>query len=100
MSTLSIQGMTYDHPTGTTYLQNNQLEGEAVLNPSVMGACDGNNSLGRFIKGRRQADTLTFESDYFLTHEFVDKYKDKVKRRVWKPDSQEVSLTHLACINT
>ncbi|KAF8586158.1 hypothetical protein K439DRAFT_1615305 [Ramaria rubella] len=43
-----------------------KLAGETELNPSVMGAIDGNNSL---------------KSDYFISHEYVDWFKNEVKRK-------------------
>ena len=43
---------------------------------------DGNNSLKRMrqVGNREVADTRVLESDYFLTSEFVDQYKNEVKR--------------------
>ena len=67
-----------------------KLAGEAELNPSVMGALDGNNSLKRFVRDDRRSDTLVFESDYFLSQEYVDRFKDEVKRKVRKPDDSVV----------
>lgn len=48
-----------------------------------MWVIDGNNSLKR-IKGigdRRVSDTRSFESDYFLSTEFVDHYAEEVTPR-------------------
>ncbi|KAF8530645.1 hypothetical protein JB92DRAFT_2804438 [Gautieria morchelliformis] len=69
-----------------------KLEGEAELNPSVMGALDGNNSLKRFARGDRGSDTLTFDSDYFLSHEYVDQFANEVKCKVKKVDKETVCL--------
>lgn len=60
-----------------------------------MGACDGNNSLKSFLRTRGQADTRTFESDYFLSHDFVDQFKDEVKRKVRKPDVAEACVPQI-----
>ncbi|KAF8573706.1 hypothetical protein K439DRAFT_1624875 [Ramaria rubella] len=51
----------------------NQLAGDTELNPSMMGALDGNNSL---------------KCDYFLSHKFVNHFKDEVKRKVWQPGTE------------
>ncbi|KAG6894602.1 hypothetical protein C0992_005460 [Termitomyces sp. T32_za158] len=59
-----------------------QLEGEPPLKFSRMVVVDGNNSLKRVrITGERNiGDDQTFEeSDYYLTHEYVDRYANKVK---------------------
>ncbi|KAF8479455.1 hypothetical protein JB92DRAFT_3277834 [Gautieria morchelliformis] len=69
-----------------------KLEGEAELNPSVMGALNGNNSLKRFARGDRGSDTLTFDSDYFLSHEYVDQFANEVKRKVKKVDKETVDV--------
>ncbi|KAJ3521286.1 hypothetical protein NM688_g9035 [Phlebia brevispora] len=61
-----------------------QLEGEPELPRGRMFAMDGNNSLKRLIKhgDRETADRRIFtESDYFLSREYVNKYKDEVKSR-------------------
>ncbi|KAF8525692.1 hypothetical protein JB92DRAFT_2701185, partial [Gautieria morchelliformis] len=67
-----------------------KLEGEAPLNPSIMGALDGNNSLKRFVRADRQSDTLTFNSDYFLSRETVDQFAHEVKRKVKTSDKESV----------
>ncbi|KAF8577076.1 hypothetical protein K439DRAFT_1622359 [Ramaria rubella] len=59
----------------------NKLAREPELNPLVMGAIDGNNSLKRFVREDRHLDTLTFESDYFISHEYVDQFKNEFKRK-------------------
>ncbi|KAF8583365.1 hypothetical protein K439DRAFT_1617574 [Ramaria rubella] len=59
-----------------------KLAGEATLNPSVMGALDGNNSLKRFARADRCSDPLVFQSDYFLPAEYVDQYKDEIEREM------------------
>jgi len=61
-----------------------------LLNPSVMGTLDGNNSLKRFVRVQHQADGLKFNSDYFLPHEYMDQFKHKVKHKVHKLDDAEV----------
>lgn len=53
-----------------------------------MGAMDGNNSLKRFIRNDRHSDNMTFSSDYFLSQDYVDRFKDEVKHRVQKDNSQ------------
>ncbi|KAF8576495.1 hypothetical protein K439DRAFT_1367082, partial [Ramaria rubella] len=58
-----------------------KLAREPELNPSVMGAIDGNNSLKRFVQEDRQSDTLISESDYFISHEYIDQFKNEVKRK-------------------
>lgn len=45
---------------------------------------DGNNSAKR-LKGAGLADRHNFESDYFLSREVVDKFKNEVKRRTRTP---------------
>jgi hypothetical protein len=65
-----------------------QLEGEAELNPSVMGAMDGNNSLKRFVRDDRESDTLTFSSNYFIAKNYVNQFSNEVKRKVKKGDNQ------------
>ena len=57
-----------------------------------MGALDGNNSLKRFVREDRRSDTLTFQSDYYLSQEYVDQFKHEVKRKVRKPDKTEVAM--------
>ncbi|KAF8521797.1 hypothetical protein BU17DRAFT_87722 [Hysterangium stoloniferum] len=49
-----------------------QLADEPTLSPSVIGAIDGNNSLKHFNNKAQTQDTLTFESDYFLSWNFVN----------------------------
>ncbi|KAF8523630.1 hypothetical protein JB92DRAFT_3109913 [Gautieria morchelliformis] len=68
--------MLVQHVNTETYYTN-QLEGEPKLNPSVMGALDGNNSL---------------KSDYFLSHEYVDQYAHEVKRRIPKSENGSVEV--------
>ena len=65
--------------------------GEPQLNPSIIGALGGNNSLKRFLKEPRQSDPHVFQSDYFLSQEYIDQFKHEVKRRVRKQGAQ-VSL--------
>ena len=42
---------------------------------------DGNNSLKRFIRKDRGQDDLVFDSDDFLSREFVDNFGNEVKVR-------------------
>lgn len=53
-----------------------------------MFVIDGNNSAKRFISAALQ-DDRDFESDYFLTREEVDKFKDEVKRRSEDADDDD-----------
>ncbi|KAF8574627.1 hypothetical protein K439DRAFT_821378 [Ramaria rubella] len=66
-----------------------QPAGEAELNAAVMGALDGNNSLKRFVRVDRNTDSLEFESDYYLSNEYVNQFKDEVKRKVRSSDKME-----------
>ncbi|KAF8580817.1 hypothetical protein K439DRAFT_1619489 [Ramaria rubella] len=68
-----------------------KLTGEAELNPSVLGALDGNNSLKQFLRTDHVTDPLSFDSDYFLSHEYVDQFKHEVKCKVQKPDNNAES---------
>lgn len=58
---------------------NYKLEGEPRLPASRILAMDGNNSLKR-VAGAGVADDRVFSSDYFLSREEVDQFKDEVKR--------------------
>jgi Kyakuja-Dileera-Zisupton transposase len=60
-----------------------------------MGAFDGNNSLKRFLRADRQGDSTSFESNYFLPHDYVDQFKYEVKGRVRKPDNTKVRTFRL-----
>ena len=62
-----------------------QLAGEPELNPSFMGAMDGNNSLKWFLQDDLQTDALEFSSNYFISEQYVDQFKDEVKHRVQHP---------------
>ncbi|KAJ3551111.1 hypothetical protein NM688_g4924 [Phlebia brevispora] len=67
-----------------------KLEGEPELPQGRMFAMDGNNSLKRVAKhGHRETtDRRVFaESDYYLSREFVDQYKDEVKTRKQQKDA-------------
>ncbi|PSS29557.1 hypothetical protein PHLCEN_2v2956 [Hermanssonia centrifuga] len=59
---------------------NYKLEDEPELNPSQLLAMDGNNSAKRVMSAGVE-DTARFDSDYFLSREQVDRFKDEVKRR-------------------
>ncbi|KAF8587420.1 hypothetical protein K439DRAFT_1614349 [Ramaria rubella] len=65
-----------------------KLAREAELNPSMMGVLDGNNSLKWFVRKDRRSDVLTFQSNYFISHEYVNRFKDEVKRKVWQPGAK------------
>jgi hypothetical protein len=58
-----------------------------------MFAMDGNNSLKRIrqVGSHAIADHRVFESDYFLSHEYVNEFADEVKRKapVEDPDDSE-----------
>ncbi|RDX50992.1 hypothetical protein OH76DRAFT_1455203 [Lentinus brumalis] len=63
---------------------NFKLEGEEDLGYDRICCMDGNNSLKRIAKigDREIADLREFsESDYYLLAEYVDRFKDEVKRR-------------------
>ena len=62
-----------------------QLAGEPELNPLVMGAMDGNNSLKWFLWDNHQTDALEFSSNYFISEQYVDQFKDEVKHSVLNP---------------
>ncbi|KAF8498309.1 hypothetical protein BU17DRAFT_72352 [Hysterangium stoloniferum] len=55
------------------------LADEPTLSPSVIGAMDGNNSLKCFNNKAQTQDTLTFESDYFLSWNFVNGFARDVR---------------------
>ncbi|KAG6823553.1 hypothetical protein H0H92_009819, partial [Tricholoma furcatifolium] len=64
-----------------------ELQGEPPLRYQRLVVLDGNNSLKR-IKGigtRKIADERKFESDYFLSPDFVDQYANEVKARPAAP---------------
>ncbi|KAI0350003.1 hypothetical protein OH77DRAFT_1576588 [Trametes cingulata] len=60
-----------------------EVEGETPAAFSRIIALDGNNSLKRLAtSGKRStADKREFDSDYFLPHEFADRYANDVKSR-------------------
>lgn len=81
-----------------------KLEHEKKLIFSRMFVVDGNNSAKRFMSAALQ-DDRDFKSDYFLTREQVDVFKDEVKSRS-KPiednegdtdSDDEVSLSSVCC---
>lgn len=55
-----------------------------------MGALDGNNSLKCFVRDGCQHDSLVFDCGYFLSAEYVDKFKNEVKRKAHGPGNVEV----------
>jgi Kyakuja-Dileera-Zisupton transposase len=98
---MSIQGALLNFSISYSTDCHLQLAGEPELNPAIMGALDGNNSLKRFIRQGRQSDPLEFKSDYFLSQEYVNQFKDEVKRKVRQTGAPEVrvSLGYLIAIN-
>jgi hypothetical protein len=61
-------------------LQNMQLDGEPPLVPASLHAMDGNSSVKR-VDGSGVADPRAFESDYLITADDVDIFKDEVTRK-------------------
>ena len=59
-----------------------------------MFAMDGNNSLKRIrqVGSGAIADHRVFDSDYFLSHEYVNKFADEVKRKAPTENDLETSL--------
>ncbi|KAG8700478.1 hypothetical protein FRC08_004676 [Ceratobasidium sp. 394] len=53
------------------------LEGEPELNPKLLATCDGNDSLKRCARAG-SADQREYESDYYISPEEVDRFKDEV----------------------
>jgi hypothetical protein len=60
-----------------------QLKDKSYLRYRRMFAMDGNNSLKwiRQVGSHAIADHRVFESDYFLSHEYVNKYANEVKQK-------------------
>ncbi|KAI0818788.1 hypothetical protein BC629DRAFT_1588119 [Irpex lacteus] len=56
------------------------LKDEPILRPKRLGAMDGNNSAKR-VASAGLVDLADFHSDYFLSREEVDRFKDEVKGR-------------------
>lgn len=54
---------------------------EPTLSPTRLLAIDGNNSAKR-VASAASADQRVFQSSYFRAREDVDRFKDKVKRKV------------------
>jgi hypothetical protein len=77
------------------------LKDEPYLRYRRMFAMDGNNSLKRIrqVGSRAIADHRVFESDYFLSHQYVNKYADEVKRKAPTSsptgDADDTPETHL-----
>ncbi|KDR81011.1 hypothetical protein GALMADRAFT_241624 [Galerina marginata CBS 339.88] len=69
-----------------------ELKDEPYLRYRRMLAMDGNNSLKRIrqVGSRETADVRVFDSDYFLSHDFVNQYADEVKRKVSAKDKPVV----------
>ncbi|EMD33917.1 hypothetical protein CERSUDRAFT_97846 [Gelatoporia subvermispora B] len=57
---------------------------EVELHPARLLAMDGNNSAKRIAKAGTE-DERTFKSDYFLSRDHVDQFKDEVKHRSSPP---------------
>ncbi len=78
-----------------------QLKGETPLRPRRLGAMDGNNSAKR-VASAALVDSAKFDSDYFLSRDEVDEYKDEVKGRKRtdtrgdRPANREVRLLLIA----
>ena len=74
-----------------------QLKDESYLRYRRMFAMDGNNSLKRIrqVGTRAIADHRVFESDYFLSHEYVNKFANEVKRKEPPKDPDETPETPL-----
>lgn len=64
-----------------------KVQDEKTLVFSRMFAIDGNNSAKRFMNAALQ-DDREFKSDYFLTREQVDVFKDEVKSRPLPSDDE------------
>ena len=62
-----------------------------------MFTMDGNNSLKRIrqVGSHAIANHRVFESDYFLTHEYVNKFADEVKRKAPAEDTDDTPETPL-----
>jgi hypothetical protein len=73
------------------------LKDEPYLRYRRMFAMDGNNSLKRIrqVGSHAIADHRVFESDYFLSHQYVNIYADEVKRKTPTEDSYDTPETHL-----
>lgn len=65
-----------------------KLQDEKTLAFSHMIVVDGNNSAKRFMSAALQDDG-DFKSDYFLTREEVDVFKNEVKSRPEPPGDDE-----------
>jgi hypothetical protein len=76
-------------PIWNRFLQYMQLDGEPLLIPASLHAMDGNSSV-KWVDGSGVADLRAFESDYLVTADEVDIFKDEVtcKSRPAPPDSK------------
>ncbi|KAF8507268.1 hypothetical protein JB92DRAFT_2793630 [Gautieria morchelliformis] len=77
-----------------------KLNGETELQPSMLLALDGNNSLKRLARSGRQDINKPFLSDYYLTVDQVDQFKDEVRKRpkakgptLWQ-EAEQVDTTY------
>ncbi|OCH91902.1 hypothetical protein OBBRIDRAFT_727825, partial [Obba rivulosa] len=69
---------------------NLKLEGEPILRPERLFAIDGNNSAKRVASAGAE-DERHFNSDYFMSRDEVDRFKDEVKRKAAAKASAEDS---------
>ncbi|KAG0702024.1 hypothetical protein DFH29DRAFT_999672 [Suillus ampliporus] len=67
-----------------------KLPDEKPLVPSILVSHDGNNSLKR-IASVATMDQCVFHSSYILSHNFIDKFKDKVKHHQHLDDQSKDS---------
>lgn len=100
MSVLHLQGtVAFTCSKGSfpdIYLK---LADEAPLIYSHMFVIDGNNSAKRFMSAGLQ-DDREFHSDYFLTREEVDRFKDEVKSHPRPPkDPYESEAEVRICVS-
>ncbi|KAG2103699.1 uncharacterized protein F5147DRAFT_746665 [Suillus discolor] len=57
-----------------------EINGEEMLKPKILVACDGNNSCKR-IAGAALSDHRNFDSSYFISHQEVNQFKNEVQHR-------------------
>jgi hypothetical protein len=61
-----------------------KLEGEKPLLHDILFSVDGNTSAKRFAH-KYVADTRVFKSDYFVSRDYVNRFKNEVKAKVLRP---------------
>lgn len=66
-----------------------QLDDEVPLVPRALRVVDGNYSVKR-VADAGLVDVKTFTSDYILSREYVDQFKDEVTHRAQPGDTAEV----------